>query len=159
MEILLKWIVPIGMTIMMAPMLAGLMSVFVAIGRQILWVPMNRHKYIERAVEEGRVLRAVLLESQHVHTRNGQYYQNTYEYIHEGKKYTYLNVHNIWMNEYYEAPKELTLYYQKNPSRACEDRNIGSDEWHFGKIFLYTLLLCATGIFCFIKFYLVGQFF
>lgn len=93
-------------------LVAGFLYPIYAIFRKLLYVPIVRRKLLDKAIKDGRTITAYLVKERSHAIEGNLTNDGIYEFMYGGKTYR-RHVTNIW-----ELPKQITLYYQKDPRKA-----------------------------------------
>ena len=136
-----KQIAIILISLVLSPMLSVMSTPFLVFFRKVFYVPFARKKYLKEAIEKGNIVQAKLVRSRDVtedYNGYGLVSSNEviglYEYSYNGKKYKYrASATSI-------LPDELTLYFIKNPKKACLSDEIGFRESNWIKTYLYSVI-------------------
>lgn len=129
---------------MVGIMLAVPLTPVMCLLRKIFFVPFIRSRLVEKAVAKGHVVTAYLQKSgglYGVDEAGGRICTNwaegDYRYTYNGQNYRYR------YRTTGEMPPELTLYFQRQPRRACLIRELGALESPLLKCYALTALLAA----------------
>jgi hypothetical protein len=113
----------------LGPMLGILVTPVFCFIRKLMIVPLLRKGLVEKAKAKGHVITAHLTKSDNVWTGSNDgtmcmtpYTHGYYRYEYRGKSYTY------WAKTANTLPEQITLYFQRNPRKACLATELGLNE-------------------------------
>lgn len=139
-----KTVLMIGLGVIIGPALSVIITPIFCLLRKMFIVPFLRKGLLEKAKRKGHIVKAHLVKTVPVYdfklgTTDKQ--RGYYKYECNGKEYEYV------CESYYEPGQELTLYYVKNPRKACLDRYLGMSERVWPKYYLLISVIMAVVVF------------
>ena len=114
--------------------------------KKLFYVPFARKRMLAKAVAKGHAVTAYLEKSRDVYNgmENGPMYRTNYthgyyRYEWNGRMYTY------WAKTANHLPEQITLYFKKNPRKACSASEFGLNEIGWGGAFLImSVVMCIV---------------
>lgn len=132
--------------VMMAFVCAVPATAFFCCLRKACYVPLVQRKMLEKAIADGHVVKAKLVDSSE-RMGGGEYsvpngeWKAIYEYQYGGKTYKYRGISTGWPAE------EITLYFQTKPNRGCTYHELGYRESNWKKYYWWMVVVCFIGFF------------
>lgn len=108
--------------------------------RKITYVPLVRARLVKKAKEQGHVVTARLTKAFTVLGDETMKSHKTGTYVYEYRNKTY----KYQVNSEISPSQELTLYFVKNPRKACLERELGLTESNW--IRYYFMIALALGV-------------
>lgn len=111
-------------------------TVLFCILRKTLLGPYIRRGLLKKAIAENHVVEAKLISSKDIYNETWQEV-GIYAYAYNGQKYRYRGV------SYNRLPQSITLYFEKNPKRACPSKELGLHESPWLKVYCISSVIIA----------------
>lgn len=141
-----KILAMIIIAIALGPIISLLITPLFCLFRKMFFVPFIRKKLVRKATEKGHVVTATLGKSGDIITEHGELgfttsgkMAGTYHYEYRGKRYTHRLVGTM------RLPEQITLYFQKKPSKATTEDQLGLRESNW---LLYFVVISAVVSLC-----------
>lgn len=141
MEIEVKIVIMIGLSIILSPIFSIFATPIFCLLRKVYYVPIINQKLLKKAIQEGHIVEAKLIKEHDITTTPTGFdkgmvdsgkVMGTYIYEYKGKKYKTRRISRNGLSE------EITLYFIKKPRKATSASEIGYSESNW---FLYYIII------------------